>query len=534
MRVLVAGLDSCVAHMNRPCSPDLEYKPGVGSWPRRMGRITAYGGVNEIGGNRLLVETDVRVFLDFGTSYKVLGRYFHEYLKPRKVSGLKDYFRMGLAPDLPGLYRDDLLVQMGRKAELPTVDAIVLSHPHLDHAGLFPLVKGEIPIMMAPASKAILKTLEDTGSTSQLSDYVTVSSQFQLRPAKTGPPRLIKADGGDIPAQPRKIVTEPRLDLGQTEVRAWAVDHSIPGARGTIVESRDLTIAYTGDLRLHGRRKQDTERFLKQAAGVGVLLTEGTNLGSETPRKKRRDSEEVDKFIPEPDVAKRIADFIDAADGYCFVNYPNRDLDRLLSFYGAAQKAGRRLLLTTKQAHMLDLLRQQGVEVPSLDDPNLGVYLPLRGFGLIERPEKSGGSRELIKKDYQWYEADRIGKPYTFTPSAVRADPSAFLVHVDYYNLTELVELDPPKGTYIFSKTEPFDDEMEIDQERLQRWIARFNLKLERAHASGHASPEDLWFAIDQIQARRILPIHTENVRAFETKYPGKVQRVEYGKAVTV
>ena len=42
-----------------------------------MTSLTFYGGVNEIGGNKILLEDqDTRIFLDFGMSFSQSGKYF--------------------------------------------------------------------------------------------------------------------------------------------------------------------------------------------------------------------------------------------------------------------------------------------------------------------------------------------------------------------------------------------------------------------------------------------------------------------------
>jgi len=44
-----------------------------------MTSITCFGGVNEIGGNKILVEDKkTRIFLDFGQSFSLLDNYFVE------------------------------------------------------------------------------------------------------------------------------------------------------------------------------------------------------------------------------------------------------------------------------------------------------------------------------------------------------------------------------------------------------------------------------------------------------------------------
>ena len=63
-------------------------------------QLTFFGGINEIGGNKILLEDNAtRIFLDFGTSYKMLSMFYDEFMRPRKSNGLGDFFEMGLLPD---------------------------------------------------------------------------------------------------------------------------------------------------------------------------------------------------------------------------------------------------------------------------------------------------------------------------------------------------------------------------------------------------------------------------------------------------
>ncbi len=45
-------------------------------------KIELLGGVNEIGGNKILVEhKGTQIFLDFGMSFGQVGKYFSEFLR---------------------------------------------------------------------------------------------------------------------------------------------------------------------------------------------------------------------------------------------------------------------------------------------------------------------------------------------------------------------------------------------------------------------------------------------------------------------
>jgi ribonuclease J len=55
----------------------------------RMVKLTFYGGVNQIGGNKILLEDrKTRVFFDFGQSFTFGADYFMGWLAPRAGNGL--------------------------------------------------------------------------------------------------------------------------------------------------------------------------------------------------------------------------------------------------------------------------------------------------------------------------------------------------------------------------------------------------------------------------------------------------------------
>jgi ribonuclease J len=98
-------------------------------------KITFYGGVNEVGGNKILLsDKDTTILLDFGKGFSRRAKYFEEDLSPRTANSLVDFLEMGLVPGVEGIYREDLLEMAGRKATPPAVQAVLLLHAHADHA----------------------------------------------------------------------------------------------------------------------------------------------------------------------------------------------------------------------------------------------------------------------------------------------------------------------------------------------------------------------------------------------------------------
>lgn len=75
-----------------------------------MVSLTFYGGANEIGGNKILLEDKgARIYLDFGQSFDFGEDYFYEYLQPRAAHGLEVYFEFDLLPKVSRLYSKKML-----------------------------------------------------------------------------------------------------------------------------------------------------------------------------------------------------------------------------------------------------------------------------------------------------------------------------------------------------------------------------------------------------------------------------------------
>ena len=67
-----------------------------------MVKLQFYGGIKEIGGNKILLEDNgTKIFLDFGMSFGKRKTYFEELLTPRTANGIGDFFAMNLLPDIP-------------------------------------------------------------------------------------------------------------------------------------------------------------------------------------------------------------------------------------------------------------------------------------------------------------------------------------------------------------------------------------------------------------------------------------------------
>lgn len=122
-----------------------------------MTSLTFYGGVNEIGGNKILLQDkDTRIFLDFGKGFGRRSRLFEEYINPRVANGIEDFLIMELLPSIEGACRDDLMKMAGRSISESYIDGALLSHAHSDHADYISFLHEQIPVYMGETCHLIL------------------------------------------------------------------------------------------------------------------------------------------------------------------------------------------------------------------------------------------------------------------------------------------------------------------------------------------------------------------------------------------
>lgn len=189
-----------------------------------MTNLTFYGGVNEIGGNKILLEDKgTKIFLDFGKSFSRREKYFEEYLKPRQSNGIVDLLTTGLVPDIEGIYRDDLMEKAGRNLVAPDIDAVLLTHAHADHVDYISFLHEKIPIYMGSTCHMLLQAIQDRSS----SDFEREVLEYKPVNSKRGDPKI-----------QRKIETfrsGKKFKIGSLEVHPIHVDHSVPGAYGFLI-----------------------------------------------------------------------------------------------------------------------------------------------------------------------------------------------------------------------------------------------------------------------------------------------------------
>lgn len=510
-----------------------------------MVRILPLDGTNSIGGSKIFVEEDdFRIMLDFGTNYHEMNKYYEEYLKPRSNCGILDFLEMGVLPNVRNLYRNDLIHPDARLTgpELNRPDAVLITHAHMDHMGALGFLDCSVPVVTTLMTATIMKALQDAGTSELGSDGVYAN----LRESETCHENtILRAKTGKVPGRDFKIADcEPTKgfedfwefypptavgerarkslepgkllrDVPGVRCRACHVDHSIKGACGFIIDSASGSIVYTGDIRLHGICADKTREFVDKARSARpyALIIEGTTI-----------NRPADEQVSENDVRENAAQLMGAMSGELVIaDFGPRNIERLEIFLALARENDRELVISCKDAYLLHAMHIADRSVPE----------PGKDLLIYNCPRSSYG---------KWEEWTLLTKypDFLVKPSAIRDSPGSYVLAFSFWDMKNLIDIRPSKGHYLYSSSEAYSEDQEIDFKRLQNWLDRFGIEKygfdfdregrpvfpKGLHASGHASEHDLEEIIEGISPEILIPVHTEHPEWFARTFEGRFKTI--------
>lgn len=350
----------------------------------------------------------------------------------------------------------------------PSLLGVLVSHPHPDHYGLVDGVDPSVPIYIGESAQRILNE----------------AALF------TGGGMRVQAAG--------RLQDRVSLDIGPFHVTPYLMDHSAFDAYALLVEAGGQRLLYSGDIRAHGRKSRLFEQFIAQPpTDVDTLLLEGTHV---------RDSEAPVPGLSEREVEDRCLEVLRQTEGIVLACYSPQNIDRVVTMFRAAKRAGRRLVLDLYAAEVARATGRPDT-IPQADWQGVRVFVPL-------------SQRVRVKEERALDRIERV-KPHRLYPERLASQADELVMTFRYSMAAELDRAGCLDGAQAIWSMWPgyLDEPAGI---RLRNWLDRRGIPMTLAHSSGHASVADLQRFAVAVNPRRLVPIHTSAPHLF----PGLFEHV--------
>lgn len=336
--------------------------------------------------------------------------------------------------------------------------ALLITHYHGDHIGKITELPAELPIYMGKMAKEIA---------SELANHLSTVSEEHRKMSE----RLNNVNT----FTPRKHFT-----FGEFDITPIVVDHSAFDAYAFCIEAKELKVFHSGDFRKHGFRsgKLSTviERYVERA---DYVVCEATNVN-------RPDTALMSEHELQKEFEKAFTE-----NKYNVVYVSSTNIDRLFGLYHAAIRANRQFYVDAYQKRIMDIVagRDKIWGKSSLYNYIEGKKpqtLIQRGTEFIANDKfidfVSGHGYVLVAR-----QGERFDNLLNQLPDEGR---------VKYLSMWNGY-LDESKAAYNPVLAKSVGDEY--------RYI----------HTSGHCDMESLDELITELDPKAIIPIHTDNPRAF-------------------
>lgn len=410
-------------------------------------RARIHRGAREIGGNCVELESHGRrLVLDLG--------------RPLSASA-GDQVAL---PPVPGLDGSDKRLL-----------GVIVSHPHADHCGLLPLLAPHVPVYMGAGAQRVLNEA------------------------------AFFTDQEPSPSLAGELRHRHRFELGPFRITPYLVDHGAFDCFAILVEADGKALFYSGDVRAHGRRAWLVEELLARPPDrIDALVLEGTRVGRTEP------SSGVGANVTEADVEDSLLATIQRTRGAVLAVYSPQNIDRMVTLYRAAVRAGRDFVMDLYAASIAAATGRATVPQSSWD--RVRVYVPYQ-----QR------RRVIDARAFDRTDAVRGERIYP-EDLAVRANELVLTFRTSM--IREFVAADGLGGaTCVWCLWPGYL--AQPSGLALRSWLAANDIPLEVHHSSGHASIGDLQRLVSALNPGRVVPIHTEAPERFAELFPRAVCQLD-------
>lgn len=401
-------------------------------------KITFHNGILTIGGTIIeIAYEDSRIFFDFGSDYNPAD--------PNQPENLQDLLDMNIVPYIDNIFDPSIDLKGYKSKEDNFKDtAVFLSHVHLDHSKIVNYLNPEIPLYTLEGTKSLLNTLN-------------INNDFLFPLDNPGESNVREITG---------VKENEIVQVGKIKVKVMPVDHDAYGACGLLIETPDLVISYTGDIRLHGYRKGATLNFCKESENCDVLLIEGVTVSFQELTEEARVSYDDN----EPNLIEKINNIVkENLNKQITFNYYISNIERILNII---KTNPRTVVLDAYYSYVLKHATGYQSYYYQLDD---------KDYGLDKSYEVE--FEKLLKDEGRYFwQLDTLA--------------------IEYFDRLK------ENGIYIHSNATPLGDYDPAYEPFMKRFQNK-NIEVKIESCSGHAYPFDLIEIIDLIKPKLLVPIHS-------------------------
>ena len=259
------------------------------------------------------------------------------------------------------------------------IDAILLSHSHIDHFGEIKNTP-DIPIYSSPITKELI----DITSIFVTKEEIKNNFHF-FKPKKS-------------------------FNIGDFTITPYPTDHSAIDSFAFLIEAKGVKILYSGDFRNNGRKNYLFDNLLKEKKlkDIKYLLLEGTLIS-------RDDSYQKTEQALEDDMKEVLKD-----DKLAVLISSSQNIDRLVTAYRSAIQSGRDFVVDIYTALILDKAKLVSDNLPKIEWDRVKVYNNPNQF-------------EKIKKHYP--EFLNLLKYNFEAKDTILKNPSKYLLKIPNYQI---------------------------------------------------------------------------------------------------
>ncbi len=359
------------------------------------------------------------------------------------------------------------------------IDALLVSHAHLDHYGLIGRLPKETPLFMGEATSTLIR----------FSDEFT--------PAKIG---LINSI---------TFKAHEPFRIGSFEIIPYLMDHSAFDSYAFLIKSDTKSIFYSGDFRGHGHKHEQFDNLISNSPKVDVLLMEGTLIGDRL----------AEQVITEAEIEKQMADLCRETKGAVFVTVPSQNIDRIISIYRAAKQTGRKFIIDLYSAELFSRLEKFSDDIPQPSDPDVLLWFPW-----IQRENLINNRLGSVMKNHEKWK-----KPLKDFSSDI---PHSVMMLRPPFRKEIQNNADLSDSVWVYSMWKGYLERSEPLQ-NLKQWTEDNEIPLKFRHTTGHAQIEDLKRLARALSPQVLIPIHSYHRELF-LDYFGNVHSLEDGEKFEV